>query len=251
MSDRDKDVEVLALRHQITVLERQLSGTRARFTAPDRAFLAALLHCLMPEALRGMRLLVRPDTVLHWHRDLTRCRYAARSRPKRPGWPPTVRSIRALVLRLVRENPQWGYRRVHGDLLVLGVKVAALHGLGDPSGRRDRPCARTRRRHVGRVPAFPGRGPAGLRFPGDGHPGRGSLLRAGGDRAPHPLDPYPGRDRAPDRVVGGSGRQEPGHGLGGRRVPGTVRNRVSAPHTLQHAPPTGRRTRTCSRRPLR
>jgi putative transposase len=64
MSDRDKDVEILALRHQITVLERQLSGTRARFTAPDRAFLAALLRRLTPEALRGMRLLVRPDTVL-------------------------------------------------------------------------------------------------------------------------------------------------------------------------------------------
>jgi putative transposase len=55
MSDRDKDVEILALRHQITVLERQLSGTRARFAAPDRAFLAALLHRLTPEALRGMR----------------------------------------------------------------------------------------------------------------------------------------------------------------------------------------------------
>ena len=52
-------------------------------------------------------------------------RHAARSKPKRPGRPPTVRSIRVLVLRLVRENPSWGYRRVHGELLVLGVKVAA------------------------------------------------------------------------------------------------------------------------------
>ncbi|MDN3357650.1 hypothetical protein [Actinomadura sp. DC4] len=93
MSDRDKDAEILALRHQITVLERQLSGTRARFTAPDRAFLAALLQRLTPEALRGMRLLVRPDTVLRWHRDLIRCRHAALSKPKRPGRPPTVRSI--------------------------------------------------------------------------------------------------------------------------------------------------------------
>ncbi|MGH3374957.1 MAG: helix-turn-helix domain-containing protein [Actinoallomurus sp.] len=68
---------------------------------------------------------MRPDAVLRWHRDLVRCRYAARSKPKRPGRPPTVGSIRALVLRLVREYPQWGYRRVHGELLVLGVKVAA------------------------------------------------------------------------------------------------------------------------------
>jgi putative transposase len=125
MSDRDKDTEILVLRHQIAVLERQLGKRKARFTAPDRAFLAALLHRLTPEALRPMRLLVRPDTVLRWHRDLVRRRHAARSRPKRPGRPPTVRSIRRLVLRLVRENPSWGYRRVHGELLVLGVKVAA------------------------------------------------------------------------------------------------------------------------------
>ncbi|MEE4598917.1 helix-turn-helix domain-containing protein [Streptomyces sp. DSM 41524] len=76
-------------------------------------------------ALRRLRLLVRPDTVLRWHRDLVRHRHAALSRPKRPGRPHTARSIRILVLRLARENPQWGYRRLHGELLVLGVKVAA------------------------------------------------------------------------------------------------------------------------------
>jgi transposase len=72
-----------------------------------------------------MRLLVRPDTVLRWHRDLIRKRHGARSRPNRRNRPPTVRSVRVLVLRLVRENPGWGYRRAHGELLVLGVKVAA------------------------------------------------------------------------------------------------------------------------------
>ena len=122
-SDRDKDTEILVLRHQLAVLERQLGGQKVRFTPTDRAFLAALPHRLTPAALRRMRLLVRPDTVLRWHRDLIA--RAARSRPKRPGRPPTVRSIRVLVLRLVRENPSWGYRRVHGELLVLGVKVAA------------------------------------------------------------------------------------------------------------------------------
>lgn len=85
MSDRDKDTEILVLRHQLAVLERQLSGEKVRFTGPGRAFLAALLHRLTPEALRGMRLLVRPETVLRWHRDLVRRRHAARSRPKRPG----------------------------------------------------------------------------------------------------------------------------------------------------------------------
>jgi hypothetical protein len=72
-----------------------------------------------------MRLLVRPDTVLRWHRGIVARRHAARSRPKRGSRPRTVRSIRALVLRLARENPTWGYRRLHGELLVLGVKVAA------------------------------------------------------------------------------------------------------------------------------
>jgi putative transposase len=86
-SDRDKDVEILALRHQITLLHRQLGDTRVRFTPADRAFLAALLHRLPRQTLRSLRLLVRPDTILRWHRDLLRRRHAAVSRPKHPGRP--------------------------------------------------------------------------------------------------------------------------------------------------------------------
>jgi putative transposase len=96
-----------------------------RFTPSDRALLAALLHRLPRRVLTSLHLVVRPDTVLRWHRDLLARRHAQRSRPKRAGRPRTVRSIRLLVLRLVAENPGWGYRRVHGELLVLGVKVAA------------------------------------------------------------------------------------------------------------------------------
>ena len=125
VSDRDKDVEILALRHQITVLERQLSKNRPRFSPADRAFLAALLHRLPRNVLGQFRLLIRPETVLRWHRDVLARRHAARSRPGRPGRPRTVRSIRQLVLRLARENPGWGYRRIHGELLVLGIKIAA------------------------------------------------------------------------------------------------------------------------------
>lgn len=125
MTDRDKDTEILALRHQIAVLERQRNGQRVRFTPGDRAFLAALLHGVPKDVLRRMQLLVRPDTVLRWHRDLVARRHAARSRPHRRGRPRTVHSIRALVLRLAHENPSWGYRRLHGELLVLGVKIAA------------------------------------------------------------------------------------------------------------------------------
>jgi putative transposase len=125
MGDRDKDVEILTLRHQITVLERQFgAGTRVRFAPEDRAFLAALLTSLPREVLRRVRLIVRPDTVLRWHRDLMRRRHASTCRPMRKGRPPTVRSIRVLILRLVRENPSWGYRRIHGELAMLGIAVA-------------------------------------------------------------------------------------------------------------------------------
>ncbi|SDP95553.1 hypothetical protein [Lentzea jiangxiensis] len=82
MSDRDKDTEILAPRHQITILERQLGKDRPRFSPADRAFLAALLHRLPAATLHRLRLLVRPETVLRWHRDLIARRHAARSRPK-------------------------------------------------------------------------------------------------------------------------------------------------------------------------
>src|SRR4051795_1397786 len=125
INDRDKDAEILVLRHQITVLERQLHGDRVRFIPADRAWLAALLHPLPRTVLNSVRLLVRPETVLRWHRDLIARRHARISRPTRVGRPRTVRSIRRLVLRLARENSSWGYRRIHGELLVLGIKVAA------------------------------------------------------------------------------------------------------------------------------
>jgi putative transposase len=125
MSDRAKDAEILALRHQLAVLERQLHGQRVRFAPIDRALLAALLHRLPRDLLHRVRLVVRPETVLRWHRDLLARHHARISLPKRPGRPPTVRSIRVLVLRLAQENTSWGYRRIHGELLVLGITLAA------------------------------------------------------------------------------------------------------------------------------
>ena len=143
MSSRDKDTEILALRHQLLVLQGQLGPRKVRFTPADRALLAALLHRLPRDVLKRLHLVVRPDTVLRWHRDMAARRHARRSRPRYPGRPRTVRSVRVLVLRLVRENPGWGYRRVHGELLLLGVKVAAstvweiLHEAGiDPAPER-------------------------------------------------------------------------------------------------------------------
>jgi hypothetical protein len=86
------------------VLERQLGKQKPRFDPTDRALLAALLHRLPTQALRGLRLLVRPDTILRWHRDLIARRHASASRPKRRGRPRALRSIRALVLRLPWET---------------------------------------------------------------------------------------------------------------------------------------------------
>ncbi|WP_329562163.1 integrase core domain-containing protein [Kitasatospora sp. NBC_01266] len=123
MSEREKDIEILALRHQLLVLQRQVG--KPAFTNTDRVVLAGLLHRLPTDKLRQLLLLVRPDTILRWHRDLLKRRHAATCTPKRRGRPPTVRSIRALILRLARENSSWGYRRIHGELAALGIKVAA------------------------------------------------------------------------------------------------------------------------------
>jgi transposase len=125
MTDREKDVEILALHHQLTVLRRQLGDQRPRLRPEDRALLAALLVPLARVTLRRLRLLVSPDTVLRWHRDLVRRGHARASGRRGPGRPRTVASIRRLLLRLATENPSWGYRRIHGELALLGITVAA------------------------------------------------------------------------------------------------------------------------------
>ncbi|WP_236076589.1 integrase, partial [Streptomyces coffeae] len=121
--DREKDVEILVLRHQLLVLQRRVS--KPTFTDTDRAILAGLLHHLPKDRPRHLLLLVRPDTVLRRHRSLLKQRHAATCVPRRRGGPRTIRSIRALVLRLAKENASWGYRRIHGELAAPGIKIAA------------------------------------------------------------------------------------------------------------------------------
>jgi putative transposase len=119
-----KTAEIMILRHQLTVLQRR-QPRRPDLDWADRALLATLL-AVIPKARRhGLRLLVTPDTILRWHRDIVRRRRAARSKRGKTGRPATRRNTRALVLRLARQNPDWGYRRIHGELAGLGVKVAA------------------------------------------------------------------------------------------------------------------------------
>jgi putative transposase len=98
---------------------------RPKLNWADRALFAAL-PSVIPKARRHrLRPLVTPDTIVRWHRDIIRRRQAARSTHGRSGRPATRRNIQALIRRLARENPEWGYRRIHGELAGLGVKAAA------------------------------------------------------------------------------------------------------------------------------
>ena len=141
-----KDAEILMLRHQLAVAQRQRPRAHTQLTWPDRAWLALLAGTLPIERLAGMRLIVTPGTIMRWHRDIVRRRWARLSRQGRSGRPATHRNVRSVVLRLARENESWGYRRIHGELAGLGIIVAPstvwriLKSAGiDPAPRRDGP----------------------------------------------------------------------------------------------------------------
>jgi putative transposase len=109
-----KDVELLVLRYELEVLRRQVA--RPHLRAADRALLAAAA-CHLARSSRGARL-VTPRTLLRWYRALVRRKW--RQPPGPRGRPPVRAEVRALVLRLARENPRWGHRRITGELTELG-----------------------------------------------------------------------------------------------------------------------------------
>jgi putative transposase len=148
--DAANDLEILALRHQLAVLRRQTP--RPRLEPADRALLAAVSRVL-PRA-RWSCFFVQPETLLRWHRRLV---VGAWTYPHRIGRPPLDQDVQQLIVRLARENPRWGYQRIRGELLRLGVRVSATairttlqhHGL-DPAPR---PTATTWRAFLGQQAA--------------------------------------------------------------------------------------------------
>jgi putative transposase len=140
-SQASKDVEILMLRHEMTVLHRQVA--RPQLNWADRAVLAALAR------------------LLAWHRRLVTRKWTY---PGRRGRPAVSREVRDLVLRLAGENPRWGYRRVHGELTRLGYQISDATVRRILRARRCRPAPRGVAHALAEVPAGPGRGPAGVRL---------------------------------------------------------------------------------------
>jgi transposase InsO family protein len=116
---RSKELEILVLRHELTILRRQ--GARPKLMRADRALLAALSRSLARPSWTLFSF--KPETVLRWHRQLVARRWTYSHRT--PGRPPLARSLRELILRLADENPHWGYKRIVGELKGLGIPVSA------------------------------------------------------------------------------------------------------------------------------
>jgi putative transposase len=119
-SDNVENTEILMLRHQIAVLQRQVRSPQLSWA--DRAVLAALTRRLSTAHRRQLSLIVTPRTLLRWHAEMVRRRWTY---PRRtPGRPRTGPAIRRLALEMAQGNPTWGYRRICGELTGLGYKVA-------------------------------------------------------------------------------------------------------------------------------
>ncbi len=118
---RDPEAELLLLRHQLRVVRRQVK--RPHLDMADRAIMAALSHRVSRAAWVGM--LVQPETVLGWHRQLVRRKWAAFGRRRGPGRPSLDPELQVLILEMAKDNPKWGCVRIRGELLKLGHVISA------------------------------------------------------------------------------------------------------------------------------
>ena len=113
--------EVIALRHQLAVFQRN-QRTPIRLSRLDRAFWV-MFYRLWPSCLDAV-VMVKPETVIRWHRKGFRLFWTWRSRPRGRGRPPVPAGIKNLIRRMSRENPLWGAPRIHGELLMLGIEIS-------------------------------------------------------------------------------------------------------------------------------
>jgi hypothetical protein len=136
-------LEILALRHQLSVL--QCSVKRPRLTTSDRLLWAWL--CRIWPDWRSALVIVKPDTVIAWHRNAFRLFWTWKSHHGRPGRPTVPHDdVRELIRRMSRENPLWGAPRIHGELLKLGIDVgetSVSKYMGRRRSHRRRPDARS------------------------------------------------------------------------------------------------------------
>jgi len=228
----EKDIELLVLRHQVKVLQRQVK--RPRLHRLDRVLLAAASRAMTRSIWSSF--VVRPETLLRWHRELVRKKWTYRRRGH-PGRPPIEPEVRDLVVRLGRENPRWGYQRIRGELMKLEIRISATtvrtillrHGLHPAPARPN----------LDRVPPVTGGGDPRDRLLHRADDQAEDDLRPVLHRASDPASARGGRHRAPRLGVGHPASQEPrdrraAFGCSvppsrpGRQVLGTVRR--GAPH---------------------
>ena len=143
--NRDKDLETIILRQQVRILQRKVK-TPPRITDSERMILAILTDRYKQstdyarQRLHQVMLILKPDTVLGWHRELAHRKWTFR-RKGNPGRPCISPELQVLIVRLAKENPRWGYDKIHGELLKLGHRLGVTSVRNILKRQRDTPVS--------------------------------------------------------------------------------------------------------------